>query len=45
MAKETRTMHIPLDLHTKLKIEASKKGVLLRELVIEILEKATKEDK
>ena len=37
MPKETRSLHIPLDIHTKLKVEASKKGVKLRDLIIEIL--------
>ena len=37
MLKETRSLHIPLDIHTKLKVEASKKGVKLRDLIIKIL--------
>ena len=37
MTKETRSLHIPLDMHTKLKVEASKKGVKLRDLIIELL--------
>ena len=37
MPKETRSLHIPLGIHTKLKVEASKKCVKLRDLIIEIL--------
>lgn len=38
MANPTRTVHLPLDLHTKLKVEASKDEVKLRDLITEILQ-------
>ena len=37
MTKENRSLNIVLLMHTKLKVEASKKGVKLRDLIIEIL--------
>ena len=43
MSKQTRSIHIPLNLHTKLKIEATKRGMKLGELINELLEKAIKE--
>lgn len=45
MTKQTRTVHLPLDLHTELKIEASKKEMKLRDLVIEVLQQHLKEVK
>lgn len=45
MTKQTRTVHLPLDLHTKLKIEASIKEIKLRDLVIEVLQQHLKEVK
>lgn len=39
MTEKTRSIHIPLDIHTKLKVEASKRGLKLKDLVIEILQK------
>ena len=34
---QSKTINIPLDLHSKLKIEAVKKDMKLRDLIIEIL--------
>lgn len=44
MNKQTRSVHINAELHTKLKIEATKKGITLAELINKLLEKAM-EDK
>jgi hypothetical protein len=41
--EKTRTVHLPLELHTKLKIEASIKEIRLRDLVIEILQRHLQE--
>lgn len=45
MAEKTRCVHISSELHTKLKIEATKRGMKLGELINELLEKAVKEVK
>lgn len=45
MSKQTRSIHIPLELHTQLKIEATKRGMKLGELINELLEKSIKEVK
>lgn len=45
MQNKTKNIHIPLDLHTKLKLKATKKEMKLRELIIEILENSLKENK
>jgi len=39
MANQTRTVHLPIELHTKIKLEAVKQDVRLRDLIIEILQK------
>ena len=43
MAKQVKSVHIPLDIHTKLKIEASKREIKLSDLIIELLKKSLKE--
>ena len=45
MSKQTRSIHIPLEFHTQLKIEATKRGMKLGELINELLEKSIKEVK
>lgn len=44
MNKETRTIHIPLELHTKLKIKSAKEKISMRELVIKALEKTLEDE-
>ena len=39
MANPTRTVHLPIELHTKLKLEAINQDVRLRDLIIEVLQK------
>lgn len=43
MSNQAKNIMIDLDLHTKLKIEAIKRGVTLKELINELLENAIKE--
>ena len=43
MAKQVKSVHIPLDIHTKLKIEASKREIKLSDLIIELLKNSLKE--
>lgn len=43
MSSQAKNIMIDLDLHTKLKIEAVKKGVTLKELINELLENAIEE--
>ena len=43
MAKQIKSVHIPLDIHTKLKIEASKREIKLSDLIIELLKNSLKE--
>ena len=43
MLNQTKTINIPLDLHSKLKIEAVKKDMKLRDLVVKILQNKIKE--
>lgn len=40
-----KSIHIPIELHTKLKLKATAKEMKLRDLIIEALEKSLKEDK
>ena len=44
MNKETRTVHIPLELHTKLKIKSAKEKISMRDLVIKALEKTLEDE-
>ena len=43
MAKQVKSVHIPLDIHTKLKIEASKKEIKLSDFLAKLLENYLKE--
>lgn len=45
MAKQVKSVHIPLDIHTKLKVEASKREVKLSDLITKLLENSLKEVK
>lgn len=45
MTKQTRSVHINAELHTRLKIEATKRGVTLAELINKLLEKAMEDKK
>lgn len=40
MNKQTRSVHIDLELHTQLKIEATKRGIKLGELINELLKRS-----
>lgn len=44
MTKQDKTIHIPTELHKRLKIKAINEEMNLRELVIEILENSIEED-
>ena len=39
MTNQTRTVHLPIELHTKIKLEAINQDVRLRDLIIEVLQK------
>ena len=43
MAKQIKSVHIPIDIHTKLKIEASKKEIKLSDFIAKLLENSLKE--
>ena len=44
MNKEMRSIHIPLELHTKLKIKSAKEKISMRDLVIKALEKTLEDE-
>lgn len=44
MTKQDKTIHIPLELHKKLKLKSVIEDTNLRDLVIRILEESLKED-
>ena len=43
MIKQAKSVHIPLEIHTKLKVEASKREIKLSDLIVRLLEKSLKE--
>ena len=43
MIKQVKSVHIPLDIHTKLKIEASKREIKLSDLIVKLLKSSLKE--
>lgn len=45
MNKQTRSVHIDAELHAKLKIEATKRGIKLGELINELLKTAMEDKK
>ena len=45
MNKQTRSVHINAELHTRLKIEATKRGITLAELINKLLQKSIEDAK
>ena len=43
MARQVKNIHIPLGIHTKLKVEASKREIKLSDLIAKLLENSLKE--
>ena len=43
MARQVKNVHIPLDIHTNLKVDASKREIKLSDLIAKLLENSLKE--